>query len=518
MVTTSPQGGRQPRLELQAPSRRSVVTAVGTCAVLWLLVRTAWMSDDAYITLRTVDNFVNGFGLRWNVVERVQAFTHPAWLMVLTPIYALTREAYFTTLALQIVLTLFTVILVFGVAARTAAWALLASGIFVSSKALIDFSTSGLENPLTHLLLVPLVLEWRRRALSGPLWRLGLLSAGLLLCRLDLALLVAPFWVLAIRPMRFARIVSATLGHLPFVAWEGFSFIYFGQLVPNTALAKLPPGVPWQDLIAQGSNYLVGTLPLDPVTPLVLIAAMITLVWRSDRLSGATVVAIALYVGYVVAIGGDFMVGRFLTAPLMLAVVVMVSGAPQRSTGLVLAATTTVVFGGLFLPGAPLLSGSEFGRSEPKAGSIEVTVMGGVADERAVYYSTLGLLPVLTGDAVPANHPWASAGRELRGRGHEVLAAKSIGMIGFWAGPDADIIDLLALSEPFLARLPPRPGWRIGHFERDLPQGYLESRRHHADLLTDPALRRLYDQVWWITQADIWSVKRFQIILAQYWQ
>ena len=42
-----------------------------------LLVRTAWMCDDAFITLRTVDNFVQGYGLVWNVGERVQVYTHP---------------------------------------------------------------------------------------------------------------------------------------------------------------------------------------------------------------------------------------------------------------------------------------------------------------------------------------------------------------------------------------------------------------------------------------------------------
>ena len=37
-----------------------------------VLVRTAWIGDDAYITFRTIDNFVHGYGLRWNVAEREQ--------------------------------------------------------------------------------------------------------------------------------------------------------------------------------------------------------------------------------------------------------------------------------------------------------------------------------------------------------------------------------------------------------------------------------------------------------------
>jgi arabinofuranosyltransferase len=76
-----------------------------------LLVRTAWMCDDAFITLRTVDNFVQGYGLVWNVGERVQAYTHPLWMFLLSAFYAFTREPYFTTLAISMTLSLATVAL-----------------------------------------------------------------------------------------------------------------------------------------------------------------------------------------------------------------------------------------------------------------------------------------------------------------------------------------------------------------------------------------------------------------------
>ena len=53
---------------------------------LVLVVSNAWLSDDAYITFRTVDNVVNGYGLTWNVVERVQAYTHPLWMLLLSAV------------------------------------------------------------------------------------------------------------------------------------------------------------------------------------------------------------------------------------------------------------------------------------------------------------------------------------------------------------------------------------------------------------------------------------------------
>ena len=52
------------------------------------LLTTAWLCDDAYITFRVVDNLPGGFGLRWNTFERVQAYTNPLWMLLVTPLYS----------------------------------------------------------------------------------------------------------------------------------------------------------------------------------------------------------------------------------------------------------------------------------------------------------------------------------------------------------------------------------------------------------------------------------------------
>src|SRR5512145_1366375 len=83
----------------ERPLKRAVlVAAIALYATF--VIRTSWVSDDAFITLRVVDNAVHGFGPRWNVDERVQAFTHPLWFLVLTAAYAVTREPYLTTTVL----------------------------------------------------------------------------------------------------------------------------------------------------------------------------------------------------------------------------------------------------------------------------------------------------------------------------------------------------------------------------------------------------------------------------------
>ena len=101
------------------------VTTLLLLLAVAVLVRTAWVCDDAYISFRVADNFVHGYGLRWNVDERVAVFTHPLWLFLFSSLYAITREAYYTAVCLGIGLTLITMV---GVAVRAAPGAAAGAG------------------------------------------------------------------------------------------------------------------------------------------------------------------------------------------------------------------------------------------------------------------------------------------------------------------------------------------------------------------------------------------------------
>ena len=79
--------------------------ALALTGYLSLIVKDAWVSDDAYITLRVVDNFTHGYGLTWNVDERVQVFTHPLWMFMLSAIYCVVRDVYFSTILLSVVVS-----------------------------------------------------------------------------------------------------------------------------------------------------------------------------------------------------------------------------------------------------------------------------------------------------------------------------------------------------------------------------------------------------------------------------
>jgi len=222
---------------------------IARCALLVLfalaVIGTAWVCDDAYITFRVVDNFGEGYGLRWNVDERVQVYTHPLWMFLLSAVASYSGEEFYTSLALSMIFSITAVaLLLFGVARDTPA-ALVAGTALVLSKAFVDFSTSGLENPLTHLLLAAAALLAARAEPRLPaLLPLALIASSAALNRPDTLLLYLPLVALVWwREPRLAGLGWLALGFLPLLAWEAFALLYYGFPFPNTAYAKLQTGV-----------------------------------------------------------------------------------------------------------------------------------------------------------------------------------------------------------------------------------------------------------------------------------
>ena len=118
------------------------------------LIRTAWISDDAAITIRSVLNFIHGFGPVYNIEERVQSFTHPLWFMLLSIGTFVFRNPFFVMFGMSIITTMITLwIFIKHISANTIG-SILGVSILLLSRAFVDFSSSGLENPLSHLLIL----------------------------------------------------------------------------------------------------------------------------------------------------------------------------------------------------------------------------------------------------------------------------------------------------------------------------------------------------------------------------
>lgn len=476
-----------------------------------VLVRTAWVSDDAFITLRTVDNLVHGHGLRWNVAERVQSFTHPLWMALVAAAYAVTREPYYTVLALSLASSLAAAWIVSFRLAATPASGALALATLLLSHAYVDYSTSGLENPLSHLLVATFALRFFGAG-TGPrhLVVLGGLAGLATLNRPDALLLFIP--ALAVAVLRSGRVMGlahVAAGFTPLLAWELFATWYYGIPYPNTALAKLNTGIPAGELAVQGLRYLENSLRWDPLT-LAFIAGALALAAARRRLGPVALLAGALvYLGYLVRIGGDFMSGRFLTAPLLVsAVAVAHLGVPgSRAVRWIPAALVLAL--GLGAPNPTVLSGPrcDLDVSEYIDGH-------GVSDERRFHFPSLGLLSGQPGWSRPTP-PARLRGLELRRQGAPVAVEGGVGLVGFYAGPGVHVLDSLALGDPLLSRLPmvardpvARGSFRIGHFTRTVPEGYLATLLTGENRIRDARTAALWDRLALVTRGPLLGAGR----------
>ncbi len=408
-----------------------------------VLLQTAWLSDDAYITMRVVDNFVHGFGLRWNVADRVQVFTHPLWLAVLVPAYALTGEVLCTVNVVSIVFMLGAIALAArGITARAGMHRALVFILLVTcSRAVLSYGTSGLENPLSLLLLVWLWQRCDREEPEAHPTSIVLLLALLALTRTDLLILGAPLAYVRLRRVSPRSLLRAlALGGAPLYAWELFSLVYYGAFVPNTALAKLGAGISHVALAEPGLYYFRSIVIWDPLGAMLLAVGFLAGVTGRNRPLALGALAYCVYLFW---IGGDFMVGRFFSTSIVLcALMLCVRPWPERA-----------LFGVAALPLLLALSPAP-GPFKWLTGRGPVWGDGyGIIDERYYYWGNTGLLE--PGRARDLNeHYYARFGMRMRGRG--VVIESCIGMVGYYAGPTVHIVDPLALADPLLARLPAR--------------------------------------------------------------
>lgn len=494
------------------------LVVAGLLVFAFVLLRTAWLCDDAYITFRTVFNFVNGYGPTWNVAERVQAYTHPLWMLLLSGAYALTGEMYFTPLFFSLALALAAAWLFAFRVARTRGGALVGLCIWIGSRAFVDFSSSGLENPLAHLLLLVLFLALVH---GRQAWKVGCLCSALLLVRTDFVLLLLPALVVWLRSKAGGpkKLRPFLLGLAPLFLWHGFSLFYYGNLWPNTAQAKLSTGIARMDLARQGLVYLQESLRFDPLTLPAIALGCIASIWLDWR-QRAMALGILLYLGYVVGIGGDFMSGRFLTVELLWAGALLVRALERLPRVVEWSLTIPLLVVGLLAPYPSLTSAADYGLergndfADLQKAADQIVGADGISDERAWHYRLTGLWRVEFDGSHPiaplADHPKYQEVQRLVASGKKVITTGAIGLRGFFLGPGVHIIDVNALADPLLSRLPvvDPEDWRISHFKRPIPCRYEKSIEADENKLRDENLARVYDAVRLVTRGPLFSGAR----------
>ena len=138
--------------------------------------------------------------------------------------------------------------------------------------------------------------------------------------------------------------------------------------------------------------------------------------------------------------------------------------------------------------------------------------IAGISDQRAFYYRFTGLLRWTREEPLPS-FVWEAEGRRARLR-PGIVEKGAVGLFGYFAGPEVHVVDFFALGDPLLARLPSRGTWRIGHYRRSVPKGYVQTLRTGRNLIAESDVAVKYEQLKIITQDPLWTRRRWEAILA----
>lgn len=496
-----------------------VALAIFALACAIVLLRNAWVVEDQFITMRVIENLVHGYGPNFNVGYRVQAFTHPLWMLLLAAMYFVTNQLfpaagfsslYYITALTSLILTALTFVLLFRIGIKNLTLAFFAATLLLLSKSFVDYSVSGLENALLNVLLLIFLGQvyldaQNERSLFWPFF----VASCIVITRQDTLLLLFPTLLYLIwkRFPKWRELSSAAFGLLPFIAWHAFSFVYYGFLVPNTAFAKLNTGIPRIELLEQGLAYFANAVRWDLLTVLTIVLALILALYQRDRRYSLFALGVLAYLLYIVWIGGDFMSGRFLVAPLVLSLGLLVTHAPRQA--IVLPILLTIGLLGLLNPRSPLYTNTNYGQSTPNETRFDTAQ---IADERSVFFAQTGLLRNSLGQGVTQNL-WLTW-QTTQNSPVDVLEMDSIGMSGYRLGPDYVLIDLYALADPLLSKLPAdfAQGWRIGHFGRPTPPGYRLTLFGDGNHIEDANLAAYWGKLQILVQGNIWSPERLVTI------
>ena len=499
---------------------------------LFVFFKNAWISEDAYILFRSIEQLFAGNGPVWNPHERVQVFTSPLWFWVLSFGRLFSSDIYLITIMVSFLLWLFTIVILKQLFNNNKTL-FIGVLLFSASTGFFDYTSSGLENSLAYF-LISLYLFYYNKLFSSKkenvvdthlkqekhFVKIILFIFGLLICvRHDLVFLLLPSVIYILwRYQNFYTkkkwILVFFISFLPIIMWTLFALLYYGFPLPNTAYAKLNIDINRIAIIKQGLKYFLVSLKFDVITIIVICSTLFLSFKKFSKRNHFDYIAygIALNLIYIIYVGGDFMLGRFMSYSYFASVLIMLLKDSKRFTIRSHYKYFLWIIIVLYLfayPRTPFKTSLDYSYKK---------IHLGVANERGYYFKDQSLYRYILDKGKKKYFPIVNSaknGCNFKENSSPISLKLYIGIFGYWAGTDKIIIDVLALSDPLLARMPVEKGeWRIGHFIRKIPKGYIESVYKNKELIAQKSVNEFYKKMKIITQGKVlFDKERIKVIL-----
>jgi len=467
---------------------------VAFLGLLAALITLAWhnrfLQDDAFIAFRYADNLARGQGLVFNVGERVEGYTCFLYVLLVAAAMKLGVPAIAASFTIGLASCALSLVMTFrlgmGLSGRRVI-GLLAMLLLGANYSFSAYATGGLETQLETALVVVFLALGAEVLLGRPygprrLILLSKLAALAIMTRPDSVLLVTPVGVaLAARIMRpsesrrglhLAAFVAPAV--LLLAGWSVWKVLYYGNLLPNTFYAKVGAG----RSLALGFYFIEQFLTSYWLAPLLLIA-----LWRPRDLVAPAgvgiplIVTLAIWVTYVIGVGGDFMEFRLMVPamPIVAWFIARTAVLLQRDARLGAAIVAIALLGSLH---------------------------HAIAYNHISHPDEIESVWKLQSHLTAEDQDWIGVGqvlgRELAYDPHVTIATTAAGAIPFYSR--VSCIDMLGLNDAWIARHGDVWGLRIGHLKHATLDYLIE--RHVNLLIGHPML------VWQPTPATF-SIKDF---------
>ncbi|MBA2545087.1 MAG: hypothetical protein H0V17_35920 [Deltaproteobacteria bacterium] len=295
------------------------LSALCVFALVWAW-QLRWLSDDAFISFRYAQNWVDGNGLVFNPGERVEGYTNFLWVVLLAiPNLVgidIPTTAVLLCLGSQVGVLIMTTRLVRRLAPESKPVIVsLAAIVLACSYLTATYATGGLETTFGAFLVL-LSIE---KARDDKLLVSGLCGIAATMAHPDHAIFyVALGGVLLVRRVPIKKLIWYAAPFLVvFVPYFLIRWNYYGLFFPNTYYTKSGGAT----YFSQGGFYLYASAlsaGLLGVLPLAVYGAIRR---RRELVVQFAMVAAPLYLIYVAKVGGDFMLGRLLIPALPLVLI-----------------------------------------------------------------------------------------------------------------------------------------------------------------------------------------------------
>jgi len=209
--------------------------AITTRLLIFLFIPHTY--EDSFITFRYAENLANGYGLVYNIGEKVYGTTTPLFAIILAFFNVLGISCVVSSLVINLISEGITSIIVYKFLKDYSKGIIpvIISLLFVFSPSNISWSIQGMETAFfSAVIALSFYFLYQRRYL--PALMFGFLSSMIRIDGLSVAIIIFIFVFIEEKTNAIKLLV---LPLLIFITWLVFLYFYFGNILPNSMIAKL---------------------------------------------------------------------------------------------------------------------------------------------------------------------------------------------------------------------------------------------------------------------------------------